>query len=89
MKQDEFIKLEGSYKEQYCLKYLVTIKIRQSTIKIRQSRQGKPSFPHAWPFLIRKRSCIPHHLSNGPNDLKLGGLTKNILLVQAPEEFFS
>ena len=31
---------------------------------------------------------IPH-LSNGPNDLKLGGLTKNILLVQALEEFFS
>ena len=42
-------------------------------------------FPHAWPFLMRK-SCIPH-LSNGPKDLKLGGLTKNILLVQALEEF--
>ena len=43
-------------------------------------------FPHAADFLMRKIR-IPH-LSNGQNDLKLGGLTKNILLVQALEEFF-
>ena len=47
---------------------------------------GERYFPHAADFFMRKIR-IPH-LSNGPNDLKLGGLTKNILLVQALEEFF-
>ena len=35
-----------------------------------------------------RKSRIPH-LSNGPNDLKLVGLTTDILLVQELEEFVS